>query len=366
MEQWCETLGLVRCGCAEAESFDLDDAAEQRLSYLKDFVLGDQQKWIKQVGSTGAPDYFDEAGQAVHVVDFADSREVLDWIVHGSEASFWELRGPDGRHGDSQTAGWSYDDDQAKVDLEEIFDDRQFFMKQSKEQERLRQQNPLSPGRWVKLTGMQTTHLNGCIGEIIQEVNSACRIGVRVQGQGSTGKLIREQNLELFSDADTVKVARLFAKGEQTGDTGQGSVRTWRWPRCVLSELKSEVSPVSRLIDIPLCVARVQAHKLIDNQADSDNQWATNFMIEPLSGIAPSHWQSQVGPVVIWRSDLEPFSADDARLVHSFISDLLERYPCDDPLTYITPSIFQRAKQWELENSDLDEELLEHLEDINI
>ena len=86
-----------------------------------------------------------------------------------------------------------------------------------------------------------------------------------------------------------------------------------------------EVPPISRMIGIQLCVAKVDPlNEVLTDRADFDNQFATYLLIDPTSGFAPARWQSFVGPVVVWRASREPFSADDAFLVHDFLSALLD------------------------------------------
>ena len=43
------------------------------------------------------------------------------------------------------------------------------------------------------------------------------------------------------------------------------------------------------------------------------------------SGFAPSEWQSNIGPVVVWRPGDHSVSADDMSLFNDFLSALLDR-----------------------------------------
>ena len=93
-----------------------------------------------------------------------------------------------------------------------------------------------------------------------------------------------------------------------------------RWPKAVLETIPYEVAPVPGLLDIPLRVTRVKP--LSDLVG---NQWATWMMIEPVSGFAPPHWQSHVGPVVVWQPN-GAVSSHDMALLNDFLSMLLLRY----------------------------------------
>jgi len=248
-------------------------------------------------------------------------------------------------------------------DAEEIFRKQQEVFAREGEEERLREKDPLAPGRWVTLQDLKASHLNCCDGEIIRKKYSDGRVGVRLKEHGD--KLIRAENLRSFSDLETVKLARVGARGEENGSRGPGGVRTWRWPRSVLEELVAEISPISELIGFPLKVARVESHIKLTDPSDFDNQWASSFMVDPISGLAPVQWQTDVGPVVMWRQDGGSLSADDAGLLQSFISDLLAMYPGVKVSETITPQVFQEFKRCKLEKEKLNPHM-EQSEDVNI
>jgi hypothetical protein len=170
--------------------------------------------------------------------------------------------------------------------------------------------------------------------------DKVCRAGA---GRGE-GKLIKTSNLEPFPDEEIVKIARFGANGERSDATS--GVRTWFWPRRILREFPMEMSPVSQLIGIPLCAAKVEPLIVFTDRADFDNQWATYLMIDPASGFAPDKWQAFVGPVVVWRPSWEPFSEDDAFLIYDFLCTLLEKYSCGCVRWRrdITPTVFQQSK----------------------
>lgn len=60
--------------------------------------------------------------------------------------------------------------------------------------------------------------------------------------------------------------------------------------------------------------------------ADLDNQWATYFMIDPLSGFAPAKWQARVGPVVLFRPGGMDISKKEVCCMHGFLDQLLDDF----------------------------------------
>lgn len=219
-------------------------------------------------------------------------------------------------------------------------------MDKESEEERCRERDLLAPGRWVILQGLEADDLNGRSFEIIAAENPAGRVGIRTH-QGD--KLIKTINLQPFAgeveERQVLKVARIGARGEETGSKGPGGVRTWHWPQKVLDVLPTETSPISVLIGIPLNVTKVEPHSKLVGDGAMDNYYARNFMVWPETGLASLPWQDSVGPVILWRSGGEPFSADDACLVQAFISSLLNK-PGAPALKEgeITPEAFQLFK----------------------
>ncbi len=239
------------------------------------------------------------------------------------------------------------------------------FIKKRAEEERRRKEDPLAVGRWVTLRGLHAKRdLNGLSGIIIQEINQGGRIGVRLPGKGD--KLVKEQNVEVFPDESVVKLARYGADGEKSITRG---VRTWFWPRSVLQQAPMETSPVSKLIGIELCVAKVEPlYEVFSDRVQYDNQFITYLMIDPVCGIAPDRWQAYVGPAVVWRASWQPFSSDDAFLLHDFITTLLDKYSCGQvrPSRDITPAAFLRSKARSLNYEQLNSEDVHQSGDVNI
>ena len=127
-----------------------------------------------------------------------------------------------------------------------------------------------------------------------------------------------------FAEEELVKIVRCGAEGE--GSRAYAGVQTWLWPRSVLEGLSREMSPVSCRIGIPLCVAKVKPCCVLEDRALWDNQRITYLMIDTVTGLAPGRRQSHVGPVVVWRASLQPFSCDDFWLVQNVLTRLLDKY----------------------------------------
>ena len=252
------------------------------------------------------------------------------------------------------------------IDYEQIIANQRASAKKHIEGERRRQANRLAIGRWATIRRLQVSKdLNGLSGIIIQEINEGGRIGVRLEGRGD--KLVKERNMDAFPDEAVVKLARYGADGERGATCG---VRTWFWPRMILERAPHEVSPVSKLIGIDLCVSKVSPlHEKFADRAKYDNEWATFLMIDPLMyGFAPDRWQAFVGPVVVWRASLEPFSSDDASLLHDFLTDLLDKYAQGQVRVSrdITPAAFQRSKERSLRFEEMNSEDVQQSVDVNI
>lgn len=220
-----------------------------------------------------------------------------------------------------------------------------------REQSKREEASPFGRSRWVRLQNLQATDLNGKMAEVIRKPNVEDRFAVRIKGDNGKFKLIKRKNLDPFPDSETVKVCRLSCSGENGGMLGQ----TLRWPIELLESENSPYceSPISSLLGFPLRITRVKSRDKLKTQDDFDNQWATWMMIDPATGIAPPEWQSNVGPVVVWRERGHDVSFDDMTLLSRYISDLLDQYSDEEgvqPDRDITPSVWAKRKSRVLEN----------------
>ena len=71
------------------------------------------------------------------------------------------------------------------------------------------------------------------------------------------------------------------------------------------------------------------------------------MMIDADSGFAPPNWQSNIGPVVLWRENGSPVSQDDMCLLNDFLNLLLDMYPegSAEPDEDITPFAWAEFKE---------------------
>lgn len=80
-------------------------------------------------------------------------------------------------------------------------------------------------------------------------------------------------------------------------------------------------SPVMHRIGIPVCILPLQS--------GVNNQWATYFMIDPISGLAPYPFMD-LGPVLILRRDRVPISEMQVALLGDFFTSLVGEFGGDD------------------------------------
>lgn len=244
-------------------------------------------------------------------------------------------------------------------DIDEMLARQQETFAQAKKEAEAEAQNPFGCHRWVRLAGLQTADLNGRCAEIVVRPNADDRFGVRVQGEVNK-KLIKRSNLQPISDAETVCVCRIAAAGEDTFSGGY--IQDTRWPLAMLEAMPYAISPVSVRLGFPLRLTRVEPRSELRKRSDYDNQWATYLMIQVESGLAVDAWQSQVGPVVVWRPG-SAVSSDDMCLLNDFLSNLLDRYSDDEafrPERDITPEAWARARDQLLHDQQLNPHLQQY------
>ncbi|GAB5357348.1 hypothetical protein AAMO2058_000366900 [Amorphochlora amoebiformis] len=115
-------------------------------------------------------------------------------------------------------------------------------------------------------------------------------------------------------------LAELKAKGASVyGVLTNGG---WKTTLVSVKEWKKIVSQNTT----PLVPAKCGVHLAIrqEKPGANDNQTATWLMVDPASGLAPSSWQSMVGPATVVRVDGRPYTKDDHTVVHDWISFLLD------------------------------------------
>ena len=215
---------------------------------------------------------------------------------------------------------------------------RQKHDKSTQERRKRDLANHLSCGQWVKLAGLKNTSMNGKLAEIVLDgtpnnvANSDDRFTVRIfeanskkrKGSEICYKFIKRINLQALPASETIKVCRLYAKGERGGQA-----KTVFWPRAVLesTHYSSFELPISRTLGFPLNITRVEPHSYWMLFGDEEtrlaplkNEWVNNMMIHPSSGFRLI--QEDGGPAVVWRRDGD-VSADDMILLNDFLSNTM-------------------------------------------
>jgi len=221
-----------------------------------------------------------------------------------------------------------------------------------------------SVGTWVRVQGLQTAQtLNGRSGQVVEPLSKdSGRVGVRIAGIGD--KAIRVCNLVPFPEVDTMKVARIYCRGER-----RSGASTWRWPLRYIADRPFASSPVSERIGLPLHITRWEPDRSLVSSSDFENIWAGHLMMDLATGRVPHEWHTMPGPLVVWRADGSDFSADDLCLVVCFVDELLQRFGDReapfDPDMEVTPEAFERFKARELAIAD-DSERTQWWEDLNV
>lgn len=103
--------------------------------------------------------------------------------------------------------------------------------------------------------------------------------------------------------------------------------------------------PVLHLIGQPIVMRKLPpSATLASNRAGLNNQWATWFMIDPISGLAPPDWLQAVGPVLLFRPTLQELTVEQVTRLNDFVFRLLDYYADGEliPEKHLTPRAFAR------------------------
>lgn len=210
----------------------------------------------------------------------------------------------------------------------------------------------IEPCRWLIVKGLEkAAHLNGKCGWLLGDLNPTSRYPVAVQTSSisKTEALNKPENLDEITQSELVQVIRLNSKGEQRTT---GFISTAKYPRIhpMFSEASSAgTAPVMDLFGVPLVIQQIPPVVPLRERVDYDNQWATFFMIDPVTGFAPPKWQSFIGPVLVYRPEGMHLSMDDICVLNDVIYRLLDKYGDGDvvPSRDITPRRVQvQKKEW--------------------
>ncbi|KDQ12017.1 hypothetical protein BOTBODRAFT_176787 [Botryobasidium botryosum FD-172 SS1] len=101
------------------------------------------------------------------------------------------------------------------------------------------------------------------------------------------------------------------------------------------------LSPISRMIGVPLVLFRHFQYRSADTRLD--NQAITYLMLDPEHGYTPSEWQQGIGPVTVIRKDRKPLSSLALEMIWMYFDVILEHFgdEGEPPKWRYTPQAFQ-------------------------
>jgi len=205
-------------------------------------------------------------------------------------------------------------------------------------------------GRWVRITGLTSAagqKLNGKVGQVLNTTpnNEDGRLQVKIDGDTSSGKLIKEANITDVPRNELVKTCRLSARGE--GSVLEHKVLLFPKDYSMFTNCNPKGdSPVMARCGLPLAVKQVNPYKDLSDFGATDNQRATYLMIDPITGFAPYQWQTKVGPVLVYRPDGLDLNFYDMVCVNTYFFEIIDLYAREpgtyDPMKWVNPTYFQR------------------------
>ena len=204
----------------------------------------------------------------------------------------------------------------------------------------------LKQGDWVILKDLKKTEWNGWVGTIMNPFNAVKKrwpvVPCNPCGQKMDAVLIKPENLDPVRLQDMVKCVRLNAAGERMGVCSQFEMPCQHPMFKNTSPTGS--SPFLRAIGHPMIIKNTEPVCRLVERADYDNQWATLFMIDLVTGFAPPEWQSKVGPMIMYRPDATDLTTADVACMNDFVNVLLDKYSEGTvvPNRDITPARYTR------------------------
>ena len=94
---------------------------------------------------------------------------------------------------------------------------------------------------------------------------------------------------------------------------------------------KGQPCPLSVCLGTPFVVMKTEPVVTLESSFDAVNQHATWLNIDLASGFAPPEWQSNVGPVVVVRTDGIDMSEADLDRAVNIVSDVLDKFGDGEP-----------------------------------
>jgi len=208
-------------------------------------------------------------------------------------------------------------------------------------------------GRWVRIVGLQSEagqKLNNKVAQVLKKDKaSAGRYLLSIDGldqiDGTKGKSIKDENFVDIPREELVQVCRLPAYGESSVvDVQQPKVLLYPKDHSMFTTCNPEGNcSVMAMVEVPLMIVKTKPYTDLSALGAADNVMATYLMINVEGGIAPPRWQSNVGPVLVYRPEARDLGFYDMWAIHSFLSNLLDSYgdPGFHPNAWLTSKTFQ-------------------------
>jgi len=123
----------------------------------------------------------------------------------------------------------------------------------------------------------------------------------------------------------------------------------------ILNGGKGFVSPISKLIGVPLVVYRQRESgaRVEGRSAAMDNQAVTYLMIDIEHGFAPDEWQHSIGPVTVVRTDRKPLTTPALEMIWMYVDLILDHFgeEGEAPKWRYTPQAFQEwCRRYKMNN----------------
>ena len=209
-------------------------------------------------------------------------------------------------------------------------------------------------GRWVRIVGLQSEagqKLNHKVAKVLKKDKAAAgRYLLSIDGldqiDGTKGKSIKDENFVDIRREELVQVCRLPAYGESSVvDVQQPKVLLYPKDHSMFTTSCNPEGncPVMNMVEVPLMIVKTKPYTDLSASGAADNVMATYLQINVEGGIAPPRWQSNVGPVLVYRPGARDLGFYDMWAIHSFLSNLLDSYgdPGFNPNAWLNSKTFQ-------------------------
>ena len=112
---------------------------------------------------------------------------------------------------------------------------------------------------------------------------------------------------------------------------GERKVRVKYYQKQQVPQPKGQPCPLSICLGTPFVVMKTEPFVTLQSSSDAENQHATWLNIDLTSGFAPPEWHTNVGPVVVVRTDGIDMSEADLDRAVNIVSDVLDKFGDGEP-----------------------------------